>query len=96
LSLKDLKSRSILRREKFFSPAFARGGSHSHCTRHMFTCALAWATVLLLLPLIVILWATESRPQRIRRIARTGASQRAIADRLGCSRYAVQRALAGA
>ena len=59
-------------------------------------CFFAWAAALLLLPLIVILWATESRPQRIRRIARTGLSQRAIADRLGCSRYAVQRALAGA
>jgi DNA-binding transcriptional regulator LsrR (DeoR family) len=58
------------------------------------TCLLAWAVALLLLPLIVILWATESRAQRIRRLSRTGASQRAIAQRLGCSRYAVQRALA--
>lgn len=60
------------------------------------TCLLAWAAALLLLPLIVLLWATESRPQRIRRYARRGLSQRAIARELGCSRYAVQSALAGA
>ena len=59
-------------------------------------CALAWAAALLLLPLIVLLWATESRPQRIRRYARRGLSQRAIARELNCSRYAVQSALAGA
>lgn len=60
------------------------------------TCFLAWAAALLLLPVVVLLWATESRPQRIRRYARRGLSQRAIARELGCSRYAVQSALAGA
>jgi hypothetical protein len=50
----------------------------------------------LLLPLVILLWATESRAQRIRRWHRSGLSQRAIAQRLGVSRYAVSRALAGA
>jgi predicted DNA-binding protein (UPF0251 family) len=50
----------------------------------------------LLLPVLVLLWATESRAQRIRRWHRSGLSQRAIAQRLGVSRYAVSRALAGA
>lgn len=52
--------------------------------------------VALLLPVIVLLWATESRPQRIRRLSRNGYSQRSIAQRLGVSRYAVRCALAGA
>jgi predicted transcriptional regulator len=44
----------------------------------------------------VILWATESREQRIRRWVSTGVSQRAVARRLGVSRYAVSKALAAA
>jgi len=59
-------------------------------------CISAFAVAALLLPLVILLWATESRAQRIRRWHRSGLSQRAIAQRLGVSRYAVSRALAGA
>lgn len=58
------------------------------------TCLLAWAAALLLLPIIVILWATESHPQRIRRLRSYGLSQAAIAQRLGVTRYQVRKALA--
>lgn len=58
------------------------------------TCITAWAVALLLLPLIVLLWACESRQQRARRWRRDGLTQQAIADRLGCSRSTVRRLLA--
>lgn len=52
----------------------------------------------LLFPLLllvgVVLWASESRQQRIRRWSRSGQSQRAIAARLGVTRYQVRVALA--
>lgn len=48
---------------------------------------------LLLLPLLVLLWASESREQRARRWRRQGWSQQRIADRLGCSRTTVRRLL---
>jgi DNA-binding CsgD family transcriptional regulator len=47
-----------------------------------------------LLVVAVILWLTESREQRIRRWYKQGMSQRCIADRLCCSRYAVRKVLA--
>ena len=54
----------------------------------------------LLLPLFlvvaVVLWATESREQRIRRWVSNGMSQRSVAKRLGVSRYQVTKALAAA
>ena len=46
---------------------------------------------LILLPALVLLWATESRQQRARRWRRYGWTQQAIADRLGCSRTTVRR-----
>lgn len=58
------------------------------------TCFLAWACALLLLPIAVLLWATESRQDRARRWRRQGLTQQAIADRLGCSRTTVRRLLA--
>ena len=57
------------------------------------TCIAAWAVALLLLPILVLLWATESREQRARRWRRDGLTQQAIADRLGCSRSTVRRLL---
>jgi DNA invertase Pin-like site-specific DNA recombinase len=57
-------------------------------------CLTAWAVALLLLPLLVLLWATESRQQRARRWRAAGLTQQAIADRLGCSRTTVRRLLA--
>jgi DNA-binding NarL/FixJ family response regulator len=58
------------------------------------SCALLWAAALLALPFLALLWVTESREQRIRRWHRHGMSQRAIAQRLGVSRYRVRVALA--
>lgn len=58
------------------------------------SCAFAWGLALLLLPLVVLLWATESPDRRARRWRAAGMSQRAIADRLGCTRYRVRQLLA--
>lgn len=57
-------------------------------------CLAAWAVALLLLPVLILLWATESRKQRARRWRAAGWTQQAIADRLGCSRTTVRRMLA--
>jgi len=57
-------------------------------------CLTAWAVALLLLPLLVLLWATEDRQARARRWRRAGMTQQVIADRLGCSRTTVRRLLA--
>lgn len=58
------------------------------------TCIAATLLALLLLPIIVLLWATESRQQRARRWRSYGWTQQRIADRLGCSRSTVRRLLA--
>jgi IS30 family transposase len=61
------------------------------------TCtAIAWAAVLILLPLVFLFWLTESRQQRCRRLRRAGWTQQRIADHLGCSRTTVRRELATA
>ena len=58
-------------------------------------CLLAWAAVLIVLPVLILLWVTESKPQRIRRFHRQyGWSQRRIADHLGITRWSVRVALA--
>lgn len=57
-------------------------------------CILAWAAILLLLPLILLAWAAESRQQRARRWRRDGLTQQQIATRLGVSRSTVRRLLA--
>jgi DNA-binding NarL/FixJ family response regulator len=57
------------------------------------TCALAWAAVLITLPVILLLHASESREQRARRLRRSGWSQQRIADHLHCSRTTVRRLL---
>ena len=62
----------------------------------MTTTALATLLALLLLPVLILLWATESREQRARRWRRDGMTQQRIADRLGCSRSTVRRMLAAA
>ena len=62
----------------------------------MTTTLTALVLALLLLPLIVLFWATESRQQRARRWRSYGMSQQAIADRLGCSRSTARRLLAAA
>lgn len=57
------------------------------------TCVLAWVCVLLLLPIHLLLWAAEAPEQTIRRLKGYGLSQRAIAERLGVTRYQVRKAL---
>ena len=44
-----------------------------------------------LLPLLILLWLTESRGQRIRRWRAAGLPWRVIADRLDCSRSTAAR-----
>ena len=58
------------------------------------TTAAALLLALILLPLLILAWAAESKPQRAKRWRRTGMTQQAIADRLGCSRSTVRRMLA--
>jgi len=59
------------------------------------TLSLLWAVLLPLLLLVVLIdLATMSPERRIRLLKRSGLSQRAIADRLGVSRYRVRLALA--
>jgi hypothetical protein len=60
-----------------------------------FATAAALLLALILLPLIVLAWASESRQQRARRWRRSGLTQQAIADRLGVSRTTARRLLAG-
>jgi DNA-binding NarL/FixJ family response regulator len=57
--------------------------------------ALVWKLLLpalLIVALVDVL--TQTRSQQIRRLSRAGQSQRAIASRLGVSRYVVRLALA--
>jgi hypothetical protein len=60
----------------------------------MTTTTLALLAALLLLPVLVILWATESTEQRAKRLRRSGWSQRRIADHMNLSTYRVRKALA--
>jgi hypothetical protein len=55
------------------------------------TCLLAWAVALLLLPVLLLLNLTESRPFKIRRWRAQGQTWRVIADRLGCSQSTARR-----
>ena len=59
------------------------------------TVTAAWLLAMLLLPLVFLLWATESREQRINRLSRKGWSQRRIAAHVGTTRWQVRVALAG-
>jgi hypothetical protein len=59
----------------------------------MATTTLAAIAALLLLPVLILLWATESRPQRARRLRSYGWSQQRIADQLGVSRTTARRLL---
>jgi len=59
-----------------------------------FSTAAALLLALILLPLIVLAWVSESKQQRARRWRKAGMTQQAIADRLGVSRSTVRRLLA--
>lgn len=58
------------------------------------TCIAATLLALLLLPALVLLWATESRQQRAKRWRSYGWTQQRIADRCKVSRTTVRRWLA--
>ncbi len=55
---------------------------------------LAILIAVLLLPLLIILWATESIPERAIRLRSNGWSQNRIAQHMGISRYKVRMVLA--
>jgi ParB-like chromosome segregation protein Spo0J len=57
------------------------------------TTLLALLLVVLVLPVLVLLWATESRRQRARRLRSYGWTQQRIASKLGTSRSTVRRLL---
>ena len=58
-------------------------------------CCAAWLVALIVLPVLIILWATESQDQRIRRFKRQyGLSERVLAKRFGVTRHRVRVALA--
>jgi hypothetical protein len=54
------------------------------------TTTFAWVAVILLLPFVILLWATESQQQRVRRFRRQGWSQQRIADHLKITRHKVR------
>jgi hypothetical protein len=56
--------------------------------------ALLWVLTPLLIVLVAITWALETKRDRARRWRRSGVSQSRIAKRLGCSRWKVRRLLA--
>ena len=57
-------------------------------------CLLATLLAILTIPVLVLIWFTETRQQRARRWRAAGWSQQRIADRMGCSRATVRRMLA--
>ena len=57
------------------------------------TTTFAWVAVILLFPLILLLWASESRQQRAQRLRAQGWTQQKIADHLQISRSTVRRLL---
>jgi hypothetical protein len=59
-----------------------------------FLCCIVWLLVLLVLPFMIIDWATMSQAERIRRMHSMGWSQRKIAGQLAISRHRVKKALA--
>jgi len=55
------------------------------------TNALVWALVLLMLPLHLLLWATESKGTTVRRLRRQGLTWKSIAARFNVSPSTVRR-----
>jgi hypothetical protein len=58
--------------------------------RDMTTTTIALIFALLMLPLVVLLWATETTKERAVRLRSYGWSQRRIAEHIGLSRYRVR------
>lgn len=57
----------------------------------MLTTSAACLLLLLTLPVVLLLWVTESKPQRIRRWRASGLTWRVCAARLGVSQSTVRR-----
>jgi hypothetical protein len=57
-------------------------------------CILATLLAIITIPLVLLLYITETRQQRARRWHAAGWTQQRIADRLGISRTTVRRILA--
>jgi hypothetical protein len=55
------------------------------------TCALTWALIVVLLPVIILLWATESKSTRIKRLRRNGATWKTIAAKMNTSPSTARR-----
>lgn len=55
------------------------------------TCLVAWALVLIALPILVVLNLTESRAVKINRARRNGQTWKQIAARWGCSPSTARR-----
>ena len=55
------------------------------------TCLLTWGAVVLLLPVLLLLWATESKQQRARRWRKAGHTYKSIASRLDVSPTTARR-----
>ena len=64
---------------------------HPFTTETMTCTAFAWLLVLLALPVVVLLWATESRNTRIARYRRNGQTWPQIAARYGVSKSTARR-----
>jgi len=59
------------------------------------TAFVIWKLLLPLLVLVAVIdWLTASNDRRVRVLARTGLSQRQIANRLNLTRYRVRQTLA--
>ena len=55
------------------------------------TCFTVWLAALLLLPVILLLWLTESPQQRAKRWRKAGHTYKAIASRLSISPTTARR-----
>ena len=55
------------------------------------TTTFAFLLALLLLPVIILLWATESRHTRIQRLRKNGRTWKQISARYGVSQSTVRR-----
>ena len=51
----------------------------------------AWIIVLILLPVLILLWATESKSTRIQRLRKQGQTWKQIAERYGVSPTTARR-----
>ncbi|WP_186522657.1 hypothetical protein [Synechococcus sp. SYN20] len=52
---------------------------------------MAWVAALVLLPVLVILWLTESKSTRINRLKKNGATWKQIGDRYAVSASTARR-----